>query len=120
MITNFKEITIELTEDETKLLPMLIEAFKKYNKSKPIKAPEIVIGINAYCKKNAINYTATEVRLRKMVNYIRTNGLLPLIATSNGYFVSFDKSDIESQITSLSERASSIMGCAKGLTKFLQ
>lgn len=119
MIREFEEITIELSEEEKTLLPMLIEAFKKYTKAKPIKAPDIVIGINAYCKKNTINYTASEVRLRKMVNYIRTNGLLPLISTSNGYYTSNDKKEIELQIESLSQRASSIMQAAKGLTKYL-
>ena len=62
----------------------------------------------------------TEVRLRKIVNYIRTNGLIPLIATSSGYYVDYSPEKvIESQIKSLKERSSSIYHCAVGLEKIL-
>jgi hypothetical protein len=54
-----------------------------------------------------------------MVNYIRTNGIIPLIATSNGYFTSDCKETIQEQIKSLQERANSIERCAAGLRKFL-
>ena len=54
------------------------------------------------------------------MNHIRTNGLLPLMASSKGYYVSFDKKDIESQIKSLKQRANSINGCAEGLKKFIK
>jgi hypothetical protein len=58
-------------------------------------------------------------RLRKMVNYIRTNGIIPLIATSHGYFTTDCKETISEQIKSLQERANSIERCAAGLKKFL-
>jgi hypothetical protein len=61
----------------------------------------------------------TGVRLRKMVNYIRSNSLIPLIATSHGYFTSDCKQTIQEQIKSLQERANSIERCAQGLKKFL-
>jgi hypothetical protein len=55
-----------------------------------------------------------------MVNYIRTNSIIPLIATSNGYFTSNCKETIQDQVKSLQERASSIMRCAEGMKKFLE
>ena len=58
-------------------------------------------------------------RLRKFVNHIRTNSILPLIATSKGYFVTDDKEIILTQIVSLMQRANSIEGCAQGLKEFL-
>jgi len=61
----------------------------------------------------------SEPRLRKCSNYIRTNGILPLIATSQGYYVSYDKQEINSQIQSLVERANSILKSAEGLKKFI-
>ena len=112
MISNFEEITKELSESEMEMIEPLIRGFKLRGKDNPVKAPEIVRGM-----KNK-GYQISEPRLRKCVNYIRSNGLLPLIATSNGYYVSYDKDEIKTQIKSLHQRASSIHKCAKGLEKF--
>jgi hypothetical protein len=115
MIDNFEELTYELTDVEIKMLPLLISGFKNYTIDNPIKEPDIV------SRFNERNYPLklSGVRLRKIVNYIRTNGLLPLIATSKGYYVSYDKSIIESQIKSLRQRSFSINNCANGLEKFI-
>jgi len=53
-----------------------------------------------------------------MVNFIRVNSLIPLIATSEGYFVSYDKEEIMKEIKSMDERASAIIGAANGLRIF--
>lgn len=111
MITNFESITYELTEAEHKMLPMVISGFKNYTKDNPIKEPDIVSRWN----ERHPNAKLTGARLRKLVNYIRANGLLPLIATSKGYYVSYDKAEIEAQIKSLRQRAASIISCADGL-----
>ena len=120
MVTNFETITEELSDDEVKLIPILISGFKTHYKVNPIKAPDIISAINA--KRDTYNLKAkfTEPRLRKCCNYIRSNGLIPLIATSNGYYVSFDKEEISSQITSLIERSNSILKSAEGLKKFIE
>jgi hypothetical protein len=118
MITNFEEITEELTQEELALIPFIVNAFKKYTKEEPIKATDIV---SKFLKsEHSQKITMTQPRLRKMVNYIRTNALLPLIATSNGYYVSTDKEEIEKQILSLTQRANSILKCAKGLSKLIE
>jgi hypothetical protein len=57
--------------------------------------------------------------LRKLVNHIRVKGILPIIATSQGYYVSYDKQDILDQINSLTQRANSILNSANGLRNFL-
>lgn len=114
MITNFEEHTQELSEVELSLLPKIIAGFKNYTSSNPIKEPEIVSRFN---ERNAIKLSGA--RLRKIVNYIRTNGLLPLIATSKGYYVSYDREEIRKQIESLRQRANSIDTCANGLRKYL-
>jgi len=115
MITNFEDVTYELTDVEKKMLPLLVQGFKKYTKENPIKEPDIVKRFN----ERNVGMKLSGVRLRKLVNYIRTKGLLPLIATNKGYFVSYDKSVIASQIQSLRERANSINDCAKGLEAFI-
>lgn len=121
MITNFEEITSELNPIENKLVPVIIKGLSTKTKTNPVKAVDIVKGINDYLLKiNVTNYTFTESRLRKISNLIRCNGILPLIATSKGYYVSDDPQEIENQIKSLYERAESIMASANGLRKFLK
>ena len=116
MLTNFENITYELTEEELILAKDFCEAFRKYTKDNPIKAPEICKRVN----DNKLTKTKfTESRLRKICNYIRSNGMIPLIATSNGYYVDYSPEVLQSQIRSLKERASSIYRCAQGLEVFL-
>jgi hypothetical protein len=119
MITNFEEFTTELSKEEMEILPLVINGFKNYNKENPIKADMIVFRMNNFLSQNGYKMKLTQPRLRKFVNYIRTNGVLPLIATSHGYYVSSCSKTILSQIKSLQERANSIERCAQGLKKFL-
>ena len=113
MITNFEDITTELNAQELLIVPVIASAFRKYTQSNPIKAPDICNRFNA-SGKYSINLT--EPRLRKIVNYIRCKSIIPLIATSRGYYVDV----IQSQINSLTERANSIMECAHGLKQFIK
>lgn len=117
-VTNFEKITKELNERELAIVPSIISGFKKYTKENPIKAPVIVKRYNEKVVGKGIKLT--EPRLRKICNHIRSYGLLPLIATSNGYYVSYDKEEIINQITSLHERANSIINCAIGLEAFIK
>jgi len=112
-------ITHELTDEELNLVPVIVHSFRFYKKDNPIKAELIVKRMNEYLQKNESKVKMNGPRLRKIVNYIRTNGIIPLIATSNGYFTSDCKQTIQEQIQSLQERANSIERCATGLKKFL-
>lgn len=114
MITNFEEITHELTDKEKSILNIVVNVFLKINN--PIKSHEVCSMIN---QEQSI-FKVTDVRLRKFVNHIRKNNIIPIIATSNGYFVSFDKNVIQKQIISLYERANSIKDTAIGLEYFLR
>lgn len=118
-ITNFEDITAELSDDEIRLIPLLIGGFKNRTKANPIKAPEIVNKVNDYLIDKGEKVRLSEPRLRKIVNHIRSNSLLPLIATSKGYFVSTDRMELINQIESLEQRANSIAKCALGLKSFL-
>ena len=75
--------------------------------------------MNVFLENNGYKIRLTQPRLRKLVNYIRSNSLIPLIATSQGYFTTDCKQTIQEQIKSLQERANSIERCAQGLKKFL-
>ena len=120
MIANFEKITTELTKEEKLLINPLINGFKTHNKKNPVKSNLVVEKMNSYIKTKNLKIKMTGVRLRKCINYIRTNALCPIIGTSAGYYVSNNKTDVEKQIQSLLERAESINNCAKGLQNILR
>jgi carbamoylphosphate synthase small subunit len=119
MIKNFENITEPLTDEEHKILPVVINGLKTKSKSNPVKAPAIVKGLNKYCKDHNIKLEISEPRLRKMVNYIRKKGILPVIATSVGYYVSYDKQEIKKQIESIEQRCNAMLASVDGLKSFL-
>jgi hypothetical protein len=118
MINNFEDFTEELSPDELKLVEPLMKGLSSKTKNNTIKAPQIVKAMNIFADKNGL-LRITEPRLRKLVNHIRVKGMLPIIATSQGYYVSYDKQEILDQINSLTQRANSIMKSADGLRNFL-
>lgn len=113
MITNFEKITYDLTSDELAMLHTLIRGFKAHGKDNPIKEPQIIAAL----KKKGSKLTGP--RLRKLCNYIRSNSLIPLIATSKGYYTSYDREEIRRQVQSLYDRANAIVDSAEGLKKFI-
>ena len=119
MITGFEDITRPLSDDELKIVPVLCNNFKRHDKNNPVKAPVIVTGMNKYLVQHGYKIRMSQARLRKCCNFIRSKGMIPLIATSNGYYVSYNKEDVANQIKSLWERAGAIRACANGLQKFL-
>ena len=119
MITNFTNITYELTEDEIKHVNGLVLALKLRTKESAIKAPEIVKSMNIFAERHNL-CKMTDARLRKCINYIRSNSILPVIATSQGYYCSYDDKELSDQIKSLTERANSILDCVFGLNKILK
>lgn len=118
-VTNFEAITQELNESEKQMVPFLIQGFKKHTEANPITAPAIITQCNAFFKERGLKLKLSEPRLRKCCNYIRSASLLPLIATSEGYYISTNPEIIQSQIKSLQQRANSILTCAVGLQRFL-
>ena len=120
MIENFESQTYDLTDEELNLLPMIIAGFRRHDETCPIKAPEIVLQMSMYLEGKGNRAGFSEPRLRKFVNYIRSNGILPLVATSQGYYVTDDLDRIRSQVRSLQQRARSILMCADGLENYIR
>jgi hypothetical protein len=118
MIKNFEEITCELTPDEKRLVPVIIRGLNLKSKANPIKGAEIVTAINGNKERYGIKQFS-EARLRKIVNFIRSEGILPVIATSNGYYISYDAEELNAQIESLKQRAEAIITSANGLKKWI-
>jgi len=110
-----------LTDDERNiLLPKLVKLLSKTSKSKTLYAPEIVIGFNKHVKSWGFDGTFTETRLRKLINHIRFNGILPIISGPYGYYITQDKQEILEMVKSLEERAQSILSGARGLKGYAQ
>lgn len=115
MITNFEEITCDLTKEEKKIIPVIISKLKKHSVKNPIKSFEIVKFIY-----KETGYKLGQPRFRKICNFIRCNSIIPLIATSRGYYVSRSKAELEKQISSLFERSDAIVAAAIGLNHFIK
>lgn len=118
MITNFELITKDLTREEMSFVEPLIELLKKYSKENPIKAPSILKHFNGKKDLFSLDDKFSGARLRKLINAIRSNAVAPIIATSSGYYLSEDRTEIEKQIISLEERAFAILNASNGLKAY--
>ena len=114
MIDGFESITYDLTEEELGLVPIVLGGLKKRTTS-----DDAIHGKDICQKMTDAGYKMTEPRLRKITNYIRSNGLAPVIATSKGYYVSHNSGELCTQIASLEQRRNAIDQAIKGLKKFL-
>jgi hypothetical protein len=114
MIKNFEEITYDLSESEIQLALKIGFFLNKKTNENPVLSKDIVKGCNeAWSLKPKL----TDVRLRKMINYLRSEAILPIISTSKGYYVSYNVEDIEITAKSLNQRLNSIAQAIIGLQK---
>lgn len=120
MVTNFEEYTAPLTDDEKKLLVVIMAGMERRNIKNPIVSRDIIVAVNLRLGEYGVKQKLTGARLRKIVNHIRANSLQPLMGTNNGYYLSDDPVEIRRQIQSLRDRANSIEYAAKGLESFLK
>ena len=112
MLNGFHDQTKELTEYERNtLLPIIISGLqRKVGIENAITSKEIE------SKLNLKGYDVSGARLRKLINFIRINGLIDcLIASSKGYWIEDDKDKLLKYINSLEQRAESIMHVAECL-----
>lgn len=104
-IKGFEIETAPLSEYEmTVLLPCLVRGLRtKVGKGTAVKNAHI-------CSRlKALGYEINEARVRKVINYIRINGLVPrLIATSAGYYVATTREEGRDYIESLIGRENAI------------
>lgn len=104
MIDDFPE-TEELSEHEkVRLLPLFIQGLSGHrSKSDAITAAKMMRGMKHR------GYDITSARVRKIINHIRRHGLIPLLlASSEGYWVSDDKAEVEQYIKTLKQREEAI------------
>lgn len=104
MIKGFDNETQPLTEYELKqVIPAILEGLKtKIGKANAVTNKFIISRLRGTYKVDA-------ARIRKIINYIRTNDLLPgLIATSEGYFLATTESELLEYEDSLKGREEAI------------
>lgn len=114
MIQGFEEQTQPLNDYERDtLLPLITLGLKtKVGQGKAITGSCIVDAM-----KRA-GYTLDAPRLRKIVNHIRNNDLLPgLVSTSKGYFVASTGKEIDECIISLTGCVEAIQGVINALKR---
>lgn len=69
-------------------------------------------------KMRMAGYKIDNARLRKVINHIRVNALLPgVIATSEGYYIATTKTEMAEYIASLESRESAIHEVSVALRK---
>lgn len=105
MIIGFEEETATLSDKEMELLPCFVDRLKlRVGKSNAVTNTDMRAGF-----KRVKNIDIPPSRVRKIINYIRMNDLVPcLIATSAGYYVSNDKNELKQYVQSLMGRERAI------------
>jgi len=114
MIHGFEQQTEPLNEYErVVLLPVIAQGLRtKVGKAKAISNKKICAAMVA------AGYQLTDTRLRKVINHIRTNGVVEcLIATSNGYYVAETNAELRDYEQSLLGRELAIAQVRKSLTE---
>lgn len=100
----FEPQTAKLTDYERELVPVLVKCLEnKVGKNKAVKNSYMVAKLREH------GLLTSEPRIRKMLNYIRTKGLVEcLVASSQGYYISTDIQELDDYIDSLRGREDAI------------
>jgi len=113
MIQGFSEQTEPLTPYEQEILvPVLCRGLQsKVGKERAVTNKHIVA-----CLKG--KYQIGEARVRKIINHIRINGLVPcLMATSGGYYVATEEAELKEYEDSLLGREQAIRAVRMAITR---
>lgn len=114
MIKGFEHITKPLSNEEKDLIPVIVKGFKFH-----VGKQNIISGKEIIKRMTSNNYKINEARLRKIINYIRSNGIAPICSNARGYWYSNSINEMKSQIESLKQRSLAIDMAAHGLEIFI-
>ncbi len=105
MIKGFSNETSPLNDYELRvLLPVILAGLKNKQGKRNAVTNGYIIG-----RLKQLGYRIDAPRLRKIINHIRTNDLIPgLIATSEGYFLAEDEQELMDYEDSLRGREEAI------------
>lgn len=116
VINGFDAETAPLTVDEFAICTYMVSRLQKNTgAANAATSSKIIAGVKA-----ALGVKFTGARLRKIVNHIRRNDLLPgLVASSKGYYVETEAEKIKEYIESLRQRAAAINAVADAMQRDL-
>jgi hypothetical protein len=113
-LTLFKNITGQLTDlEKEKLVPAMLLLLNEHSNDECRITNRGIMDYLFHC-----GYKTTEVRIRKMVNYIRVLNLANpkvLIGAANGYFLTSDIHTVNEQIESLRGRIDSMQAAIESI-----
>ena len=127
MITTFENYTNELTEfEKQQILPIIVKAWQRRSYDEYITMKQMIRATNAFLASKGIKNgkkiaKVNGPRMRKIIHYIRVNGLVDnLIADSKGYFKTKDFDKLQAFVDSLYQRANSFREVASAIKKYNQ
>lgn len=116
-----KPLLTELTSEEKDIiLPVLIQAFKERTSDfRHLKSKKIIEWLRTYKEQIGYKGAMNNARFMKLTNHIRVNGLLPLCASNDGYWITKDPAVIREMIQSFENRVASQQAAIQGLKNLL-
>ncbi len=114
MIQGFEKETAQLNDYESNtLLPIVVAGLRsKVGRANAIANAKIC------AKMRAAGYNLAEPRLRKIINYIRLNGLVEcLMATSEGYYIATNEVELKEYEESLLSREQAIAAIRQAISQ---
>lgn len=114
MIKGFENETAPLSEyEERTLLPVMVRSLAaKRGRASAVTSTYICTRLRAK------GYDINGARVRKLINHIRVNGLVPrLIATSDGYYIASDNGELMAYIDSLRGRENAIKAVREAIER---
>lgn len=116
MIPGFTPQTEPLNDyEQTVLLPVICSGLRnKIGEARAVTNATITRAMRG------AGYQLNEARVRKIINHIRTRGLVKwLIATSKGYYIATSSQDVEQYIDSLRGREEAIRAVRQAMEQQL-
>jgi hypothetical protein len=115
MIVNWEKYTHELTEQEKKIVPRIIQGIvKRVGKEKAIKNSKMCTQLRLE------GHTISGPRLRKILNFIRSTGIIRnIVATSEGYYIATTQKDLDDYRESINARVNAISRNLNGIDRTL-
>ena len=104
MIRNFQKETCPLTDyEKERLVPVVVACLaSRKGRNQAVSSRQLLL-------HHLKDYMVDAARLRKVINHIRTKGLIKgLMATSKGYYIAESREELEAYLDSLQGREQAI------------
>lgn len=117
MITNFEDITYDITDDEKRVaiyIERLLKSKNVFFNNKELS--DMIIKASNGDKR----YLFKDARIRKIINYLRLTTCPNIIATSKGYKISENVEELTKYLDSLLERIDAIQNIANSTNAYIR